>query len=284
MGEIEPGPQRNFENSPFGGLAEPDTLATEAKSFLRNHEEVIQTSKQRVGLLRHVGQVRGPGMLRGMSDAPTPRTEIRRLPERGSYDRDLIRSILDEALICHIGFVDEGAPVVIPAIHARLGDTLYLHGSPASRMLRSMRSGEEICVTVTLVDGLVVARAAFHNSMNYRSVVVFGAPRIVTDADEKRDALEAITEHVIPGRWADSRPMTEKEQKGTLVAALAIAEASAKVRTGGPIDDDEDSSLPIWAGVIPLAHVPGAPVHDARLEAEIEPPAYVTDYSRPANL
>jgi len=220
-------------------------------------------------------------MLPGMSRAPTPRTEVRRLPERGSYDPELIRSILDEALICHVGFVHEGAPVVIPTIHARLGDTLYLHGSPASRMLRSMRSGEEICVTVTLVDGLVVARAAFHNSMNYRSVVVFGSPRIVTDPAEKWDALEAVTEHVVPGRWADSRPMTKKEQKGTLVAALPIGEASAKVRTGGPGDDEEDYSLPIWAGVIPLSHTPGAPVADERLRAGVETPTYVAEYLRP---
>lgn len=220
-------------------------------------------------------------MLPGMSDAPTPRTEVRRLSERGSYDPELIRSILDEALICHVGFIHEGTPVVIPTIHARLGDTLYLHGSPASRMLRSMRSGEEVCVTVTLVDGLVVARAAFHNSMNYRSVVIFGSPRIVADPAEKWDALAAITDHVVPGRWADSRPMTAKEQKGTLVAALPIAEASAKVRSGEPGDDDEDYSLPIWAGVIPLSQVPGAPVVDTRLEFDLDPPSYVSDYHRP---
>ena len=148
-------------------------------------------------------------------------------------------------------------------------------------MLRSMRSGDEICVTVTLLDGLVVARAAFHNSMNYRSVVIFGSPRIVDDPVEKGDALAAITDHVIPGRWADSRPMSEKEQKGTLVVALPIAEASAKVREGGPSDDDEDYQLPIWAGVVPLSLTPGAPITDPRLEVDVETPGYVTDYRRP---
>ena len=216
-----------------------------------------------------------------MSAAPTPRTQVRRLPERGEYDRDLIDSILDEALICHIGFVHEGAPVVIPTIHARVGDSLYFHGSPASRMLRGMRSGEEVCVSVTLLDGLVVARAAFHNSMNYRSVVMFGVPRIVDDPAEKLAALEAVTEHVVPGRWADSRPMTEKEMKGTLVAALPISEVSAKVRKGGPGDDAPDYDLPIWAGVIPLAVTPGEPVPDSELRVDAPIPSYVRNYERP---
>jgi nitroimidazol reductase NimA-like FMN-containing flavoprotein (pyridoxamine 5'-phosphate oxidase superfamily) len=220
-------------------------------------------------------------MLPGMSDAPSPRTQVRRLAERGSYDRALIESILDEALICHVGFLHEGTPVVIPTIHARVGETLYLHGSPASRMLRGMRSGDEICVTVTLVDGVVVARAAFHNSMNYRSVVVFGTPRIVDDPVEKWNALEAITEHVIPGRWTDSRPMSEKEQRGTLVVALPITEASAKIREGGPGDDDEDYSLPIWAGVVPLTLTPGDPIADPLLQVDVDAPSYVTEYRRP---
>lgn len=220
-------------------------------------------------------------MLLGMSEAPSPRTRVRRLAERAAYDRELIESILDEALICHVGFVHEGTPVVIPTIHARVGETLYLHGSPASRMLRSMRSGDEICVTVTLVDGLVVARAAFHNSMNYRSVVIFGKPRIVDDPNEKGDALEAITEHVLPGRWADSRPMNEKEQKGTLVVALPITEASAKTSEGGPGDEDEDYGLPIWAGLVPLTLKPGDPITDPLLEVDVGPPRYVIDYRRP---
>lgn len=216
-----------------------------------------------------------------MSEAPSKRTEVRRIPGRGSYGRDLINSILDEALICHVGFVHEGLAVVIPSIHARIGDTLYLHGSPASRMLRSMRSGDEISVNVTLVDGLVVARAAFHNSMNYRSVVVFGSPRIVDDPAEKWDALEAITEHVLPGRWDDSREMTEKEMKGTLVVALPLDEASAKTRSGDPGDEEEDYDLPIWAGVIPLAVTPGEPVADELLRVDAPVPPYVSEYQRP---
>lgn len=216
-----------------------------------------------------------------MSEPSTPRTEVRRLAERGSYDSEVITSILDEALICHVGFVHEGAPVVIPTIHARIDGTLYLHGSPASRMLRSMRSDADISVNVTLVDGLVVARAAFHNSMNYRSVVLFGTPRIVEDRTEKWAALEAITEHVIPGRWAASRPMTDNEFKGTLVVALPIDEASAKTRSGGPGDDSEDYELPIWAGVIPLEIRPSAPVSDPLLTVDVPIPDYVTDYHRP---
>lgn len=216
-----------------------------------------------------------------MSDAPTPRTEVQRIPERASYDRALINSILDEALICHVGFVHERAPVVIPTIHARIGDTLYFHGSPASRMLRGMRSGEIVSVNVTLLDGLVVARAAFHNSMNYRSVVLFGEPRIIDDPAEKWQALEAVTEHVLPGRWADSRPMTDKEMKGTLVAALPIDEMSAKVRGGGPGDDDADYELPIWAGVIPLRLSPDDPIEDPRRRLDVPMPGYVEEYRRP---
>jgi nitroimidazol reductase NimA-like FMN-containing flavoprotein (pyridoxamine 5'-phosphate oxidase superfamily) len=216
-----------------------------------------------------------------MSPSPSKRTEVRRLPERASYDRQLIFAILDEALICHVGFVHEAVPVVIPTIHARVGDTLYFHGSPVSRLLRGMRSGREICVNVTLVDGLVVARAAFHNSMNYRSVVLFGSPRIVDNADEKWAALEAVTEHVVPGRWAECRPMTDKEFKGTLVAALPIDEASAKLRTGGPEDDAADYDLPIWAGVVPLSMTPGEPVDDPEAHIEVAVPSYVAEYRRP---
>ena len=216
-----------------------------------------------------------------MSTPSSPRVEVRRLAERGAYERAVIDAILDEALICHVGFVHEGGPVVIPTIHARAGDILYLHGSPASRMLRSMRSGDEICVTVTLVDGLVMARAPFHSSMNYRSVVVFGEPRLVEDREEKWLAFEALTEHVSPGRWADSRLPNDKEIKGTLVAAVTIDEASAKVRTGPPGDDEEDYELPIWAGVVPLRLEPGELVPDPRLAAGIDPPGYLTGYRRP---
>jgi nitroimidazol reductase NimA-like FMN-containing flavoprotein (pyridoxamine 5'-phosphate oxidase superfamily) len=216
-----------------------------------------------------------------MTEAPSPRTEVKRLPERGEYDRAVIDAILDEALICHVGFVHEGSPVVIPTIHARVGDTLYFHGSPASRMLRGMKAGDEVCINVTLIDGLVVARAAFHNSMNYRSVVVFGQARLVDDVEEKQMALEAVTDHVVPGRWADSRPMTEKEYKGTLMVAVPLDEASAKVRSGPPGDDDEDYDLPIWAGVVPLSAVPGAPIDDPKLPADVDVPDYLSNYRRP---
>lgn len=217
-----------------------------------------------------------------MSEAPSERTRIKRLPERGAYDQATIHAVLDEALICHVGFVHDGYPVVIPTIHARVGDEVYIHGSPASRMLRAMKSGESICVTVTLIDGLVVARAAFHNSMNYRSVVVFGVPRIVDDPEEKEAAMQAVTEHVIPGRWEESRPMTPKEFKGTLIAALPLDEASAKVRTGAPIDDDADYELPIWAGVLPLSLSVGAPQPDTRLVPGVELPGSVVQYRRPS--
>lgn len=210
------------------------------------------------------------------------RTRVRRLPERGVYDRAQIDAIVDEALICHVGIVAaDGYPVVIPTIHARRGDTLYFHGSPASRLLRSMKSGEEVCATITLLDGLVVARSAFHNSMNYRSVVVIGEPRIVESPAEKLAALEAVTNHVIPGRWDESRPVTDKEIKGTLVAALQLDEASAKVRRGGPVDDEDDYEYPTWAGVVPLSLVPGAPIPDERLVTGIDAPLNIADYHRP---
>jgi nitroimidazol reductase NimA-like FMN-containing flavoprotein (pyridoxamine 5'-phosphate oxidase superfamily) len=210
-----------------------------------------------------------------------PRTEVRRLPERGVYDAAAINTILDEALICHVGFVsDDGYPVVIPTIHARSGATLYLHGSPASRMLRTVKQGADVCVTVTLVDGLVLARSVFHHSMNYRSVVIFGKPREVTDADEKMRAFEVITEHVAHGRWADARHPNDTEFKGTTVLALEIDETSAKARTGPPGDDAADYALPIWAGVVPMTTTFGAPIPDPLLADGIDPPGYVTDYRR----
>ena len=196
------------------------------------------------------------------------------------YDRTVIDSILDEALTCHVGVVHDGAPAVIPTIHARVGDTLYFHGSPGSRVLRDMKKGAEVCVSVTLLDGLVVARASFHNSMNYRSVVVYGTPRLVDDPTEKRDALEAITEHVVPGRSADARPMSDTEIRATLVMALPLDEASAKVRTGGPVDDDEDYALPIWAGVVPLTIVAGEPAGDGRVPDAVDVPGYLRNYER----
>jgi nitroimidazol reductase NimA-like FMN-containing flavoprotein (pyridoxamine 5'-phosphate oxidase superfamily) len=191
----------------------------------------------------------------------TDRTRVRRLPKRADYDLATIHAILDEALLCHVGFVMEGAPVVIPTIHWRGGDQLYFHGSAASRMLRSLRDGVEACVTVTLLDGLVLARSAFHHSMNYRSVVLFGTARVV-EGEEKLQALDDLVEHVIRGRSREVRPPNEVELKQTLVLALPIAEASAKIRSGGPVDDEEDYALPVWAGVLPLTLMPGAPIPD----------------------
>jgi nitroimidazol reductase NimA-like FMN-containing flavoprotein (pyridoxamine 5'-phosphate oxidase superfamily) len=210
----------------------------------------------------------------------TDRTTVRRLPKRASYDRQTVYSILDEALICHVGFVVEGKPVVIPTIHARLNDCLYLHGSQASRMLRTLRGGVDVCLTVTLLDGLVIARSAFHHSMNYRSVVVYGVATEVSDGEEKLTALETIVEHVVPGRFAHARRPSEAELQGTLVLSLPLEEVSAKIRTGGPIDDDEDYALPIWAGEIPLDLTPGVPIADSRLSPGIALPDYVARYRR----
>jgi len=206
----------------------------------------------------------------------TERTRIRRLPERGNYDRQTIYSILDEALICHMGFVVGGRPVVIPTIHARVGEHLYFHGSPAAGMFRSLKQGADACVTVTIVDGLVIARSGFHSSMNYRSVVVIGKAEEVTDRDEKIRVLNALIEHVCRGRTADLRPHSEKELKQTIVLRIPIEEASAKIRTGGPKDDEEDYALPVWAGVVPLAVVPGAPVPDNDQPV----PDYIAHYRR----
>jgi nitroimidazol reductase NimA-like FMN-containing flavoprotein (pyridoxamine 5'-phosphate oxidase superfamily) len=208
----------------------------------------------------------------------TPRTTLKRLPKRGTYDRETIDSILDEALICHIGIVVNGAPVVIPTIHWREGDTLYFHGSVASRMLHSLREGVDACVTVTLLDGLVLARSTFHHSMNYRSVVVFGKAREVTDREEKLRALDALVEHVVRGRSAEARGPNESELRQTLVLALPLEEASAKIRTGGPIDDEEDYTLPVWAGVVPCGLAFRDAVPDERNIGEI--PEYVTRYAR----
>jgi nitroimidazol reductase NimA-like FMN-containing flavoprotein (pyridoxamine 5'-phosphate oxidase superfamily) len=205
----------------------------------------------------------------------TERTTLRRLPKRGDHERATVDAILDEALVCHVGFVVEGQPYVIPTIHGRAGDRLYVHGSAASRMLRTLSGGVPVCVTVTLVDGLVMARSAFHHSMNYRSVVVLGTATAVEDEGEKREALRTIVEHVAPGRWAQAREPNATELKATSVLRLPIEEASAKIRTGPPVDDEEDYALPVWAGVIPLRLVAQAPVADARLHAEAPaPPVY----------
>jgi nitroimidazol reductase NimA-like FMN-containing flavoprotein (pyridoxamine 5'-phosphate oxidase superfamily) len=212
---------------------------------------------------------------------PTPRTRLSRLPARGRYDRDLVHSILDEALSCHVGFVVDGQPFVIPTIHARIDDRLYVHGSAASRMLSVMSSGAPVCVTVTLVDGLVLARSAFHHSMNYRSVVILGNAREVTDDAERRRALDAIVEHVVPGRLSSLRPTTLSELRRTRVLSLEIAEASAKVRTGPPVDDEEDYQRPGWAGVVPLRLVAGEPVDDPRLLPGTPVPEALARYERP---
>jgi hypothetical protein len=210
----------------------------------------------------------------------TEKTRLKRLPKRGAYDRDTINAILDEAFICHVGFVVDGQPYVIPTGFGRVENDLYIHGSSASRMLRELSKGVDVCVTLTLIDGLVIARSAFHHSVNYRSVVVLGKAELVTDLDEKNKALEAITEHIVPGRWADCRWPNALELKATSVLKLAINEASAKVRTGDPVDDEEDYSLAFWAGVLPLRLTPGKPQPDTKLTDGIEPPSYITDYRR----
>jgi len=194
----------------------------------------------------------------------TPRTKLRRLPKRGAHDRPTIDAILDEALISHIGFVHDGRPAVIPTLHARLGDEVLIHGSAASRMLRALATGIDLCLTATLIDGLVLARSAFHHSVNYRSVVLFGQARLITEPDEKEQALEAFTERLVAGRWAEVRRPTRKELKATTVLTLPIEEGSAKVRSGPPIDDEPDYALDVWAGVVPLTLTRGEPVQDLR--------------------
>ena len=209
---------------------------------------------------------------------PTKRTRVRRLPARGVYERPAIDAILDEGLVCHLGFVHEGHPVVIPTLYARMGDAVYVHGSAASRMLRTLARGFDACLTVTLLDGLVLARSAFHHSANYRSAVVFGRARRVDEHAEKLAALEAFAEHVVPGRWADVRPPSARELKATTVLALPLEEASAKVRTGPPVDEDEDYGLDVWAGVIPLGVVAGEPEPDGRVRPGVAVPACARAY------
>ena len=215
---------------------------------------------------------------------PSERVRLRRKRERGSYDRAVIDAILDEALIAHLGIVDEqGQPFVIPTLHVRRGDVVYCHGSTASRTLRALAAGAPACLTVSLIDGLVLARAAMHHSANYRSAMLIGCATLVEDPDEKLAALRAVVEHIVPGRWADVRAPSENELKATAVLALAIDEASAKVRSGDPMDDEEDYALPTWAGVIPLISAAGTPEPDARLDAGIATPAYATAYRRPGS-
>jgi hypothetical protein len=211
---------------------------------------------------------------------PTERTQVHRLPKRGVYDREAVYRTLDEGLVCHVGFVADGKPLVIPTGYGRKGDTLYVHGSPGSRMLRALGKGADVCITVTLVDGLVLARSAFHHSMNYRSVVIFGKATVLEDPAAKREALHVFTEHVAPGRWQEVRQPSEKELQATSVLAIPLEEVSAKVRIGPPIDDEQDYTLPVWAGVLPLQLTPQPPLPDDRLPKEIAVPEYVRRYTR----
>lgn len=212
--------------------------------------------------------------------APTARTTHKRLPDRGSHNRELVHSILDEALWCHVGFDTHEGPVVIPTIHVRVDETLYVHGSPASRTLRTLKGGVPVCVTVSIVDGLVLARSAFHHSMNYRSVVVFGRAHVVDDVSERSRVLDALVDHVVQGRRRDLRPHTEQELRATTALAIPLAEASAKVRSGGPADEPGDMGLPVWAGVLPLHLQPGDPIPDPELAPGAELPRYLSDYTR----
>lgn len=214
------------------------------------------------------------------SYTPTPRTTLKRLPKRGTYDREAVHRILDEGLYCHLGFVVEGQPFVLPTIYARVEETLYVHGSSASRMLGTLAQGAPVCLTVTLLDGLVLARSAFHHSMNYRSVMVLGQAREVGEPEEKSRALEAIVEHVAAGRSGETRGPNETELRATRVLSLPLSEVSAKVRTGPPIDDEEDYALPVWAGVLPLRLVPQPLVPDSRLDPGAAPSLVVTGWKR----
>lgn len=216
-----------------------------------------------------------------MSDfKPTERTQVKRLPKRGNYDRETVYAILDAGFVCHVGFSVDGQPYVIPTNYGRSGDTLYLHGSAASRMLRTLSGGVPVSVTVTLVDGLVLARSAFHHSVNYRSVVILGTARLVEDPAEKMEALRIFTEHVMKGRWDDVRRPNEQEMKATSVLALPIEEASAKIRMGGPVDDEEDYALPVWAGVLPLETVAKEPIADPQRKNDLAVPEYIKKFQR----
>jgi uncharacterized protein len=210
----------------------------------------------------------------------TERTKLKRIPKRGNFDRETVYKILDEAFICHVGFTVDGQTFVLPTAYGRNGDVLYIHGSAASRMMREISKGIDVCVTVTLVDGLVLARSAFHHSMNYRSVVIFGNAEIIADEAEKNNALFVLTEHIVRGRWDDVRPPNAKELKGTTVLRLPINEASAKIRTGDPIDDENDYNSDVWAGVIPLQVVAGKPISDKLLSENIAVPVYLNNYQR----
>jgi len=214
------------------------------------------------------------------SFSPTERTRVVREPHRGSYDRETIYKILDEGFVCHVGFSMEGQPYVIPTLFARVGDAIYFHGSAASRMLRGASAGIPVCITVTLVDGLVLARSVFNHSINYRSVVALGNATLVEEPKEKLKALHAFTEKVIPGRWKDVRQPNEKELKATSILRLPLTEVSAKMRSGAVQDDEEDYALPIWAGVVPLHLQAEAPIRDERCDPAIPIPSYAARYTR----
>lgn len=211
---------------------------------------------------------------------PSARTRVVREPDRAVYDREAVYRILDEGFLCHAGFVVDGQPFVIPTSYGRKDASLYIHGSAASRMLRQLKDGGPVCVTVTLLDGLVLARSVFNHSMNYRSVVILGKATLVDDPEEKLAALRVLSEHILPGRWGDARQPNERELKATSVLRVPIAEFSAKVRTGPPIDDEEDYSFPTWAGVVPLEMVAGKPINDARLLPGQSVPEYARNYTR----
>jgi nitroimidazol reductase NimA-like FMN-containing flavoprotein (pyridoxamine 5'-phosphate oxidase superfamily) len=230
------------------------------------HHPIFQTLKEQYSIMAKFNR--------------TIKTRINRLPKRGHYDREVIYRILDEALICHVGFVENGQPFVIPINFARLDDTIVLHGAKASRLLKHIEAGNPVCIEATIVDGLVLARSVFHHSVNYRSVVLFGTGRAVTDEKEKMAALEAVTEHLIPGRWKEARLPNRKELNATRVVSIKIDEASAKVRVGPPGDEPEDYSLPVWAGLLPIQQMPLTPVRDEVQSESIALPQYIAAYSR----
>ena len=216
-----------------------------------------------------------------MSNFPvTGRNRVRRMPRRGHYDRATVHAIVDEALVCHVAFTIDGVPTVIPTLHARRGDELLLHGAKTSRLLQHVGAGNPVSVAITLIDGIVLARSVFHSSMNYRSVVIHGAGRLIESPEEKLAALEAFSEHIARGRWTEARHPSKKELKATSVVAIPIEVAAAKVRTGPPIDEDEDYAMPVWAGVLPLALRPGTAIPDPRLDGAVDLPRYLRHYRR----
>jgi nitroimidazol reductase NimA-like FMN-containing flavoprotein (pyridoxamine 5'-phosphate oxidase superfamily) len=217
-----------------------------------------------------------------VSEPVSERTTLHRYAHRAAYDRPTIDRILDEGIVCHVGLqTEKGFPVVIPLAYGRVGDVVYLHGSAASRLFRGARASKvEICMTVTFVDGIVVARSTYNTDINYRSVMIIGEASEVKDLEEKRIGLEALVEHIIPSRTLEARPPTEKELRSTMLLKLPLTESSAKIRTGWPSDDEEDYDLSIWAGVIPFTHLIGAPVDDPALRFDLPAPDYVTGYQR----